>query len=65
MTLFAKWDLGSGLSTTIEGEEVIKTEYYNLQGQMIKYPVLNNVYLVKKTFASQKTEVVKAIYKLK
>ena len=64
--LFAKWeDIGTGLSTAFEGEEVIKTEYFNLQGQMIKHPVINNVYLVRKTFASQKTEVVKAIYKQK
>ena len=62
MTLYAKWeDIETGVSSVIDGE-VIKTEYFNLQGQMIKYPVLNNVYLVKKTFASQKTEVNKIVY---
>ena len=66
ITLFAKWeDVGTGISSANETDEVIKTEYFNLQGQMIKHPVVNNVYLVRKTFASQNTEVVKAIYQLK
>ena len=66
ITLFAKWeDVGTGVSLAIENEEVIKTEYFNIQGQMIKYPVINNVYLVRKTYASQNTKVVKEIYRVK
>ena len=41
---------------------MINTEYYNLQGKKIMHPVINHVYIVKKTFATKKTEVTKAVY---
>ena len=62
ITLYAKWDTGTDVSLNLNNDEVINTEYYNLQGQKIMHPVINHVYIVKKTFATKKTEVTKAVY---
>jgi outer membrane protein assembly factor BamB len=42
-------------------DPVVGTEYYNLQGQKVQYPVRNNLYIVKKTHSSGKTDTVKII----
>jgi hypothetical protein len=63
ITLFAKWDTSTGLNFGTEKDEPLSTEYFSLQGQMVKRPVEGGVYLVKKTYTSQKTEVVKVVYR--
>ena len=62
MTLYAKWDTGTGVSTNFENEEVINIEYFNVQCQKVNQPVRNTVYFVKKTYASQKTQVDKIVF---
>jgi hypothetical protein len=46
---------------TLTKDVVIATEYYNLQGIKIQQPASNGIYMVKKKYASQKTEVTKII----
>lgn len=62
MTLHAKWDTETSVFTNFENEEVINIEYFNLQGQKVNKPVRNTVYFVKKTYASQKTQVDKIVF---
>jgi hypothetical protein len=42
-------------------DPVIHTEYYNLQGQKVQYPVRNSLYIVKKTHSSGQVDTVKII----
>jgi hypothetical protein len=56
-------DMPTGIDA-ITGKEnadnrVIKTHYYTLQGTEIRQPVAGGIYIVKKIYASQKTEVKK------
>ena len=60
-TLYAKWDTSTGIS--IVNDKLISTEYFTLQGQRLDRPTHNGVYLIKKTYASSKTEIVKVVYK--
>lgn len=59
ITLYAKWDTGTGLNAV--NDELISTEFYTLQGQKLENPIENGIYLVKKTYASQKTEIIKIV----
>lgn len=60
-TLYAKWDTSTGIS--IVNDELISTEYFTLQGQRLGRPSHNGVYLIKRTYASRKTEIEKVVYK--
>lgn len=62
-TLYAKWDTGTGINTV--ADELISTECFTLQGQRLERPVENGIYLIRKSYASGKTEVVKVVYKKK
>ena len=42
---------------------VINTEYFTLQGVKVDRPIENGVYLMKRSYISGKTEVIKAFYK--
>lgn len=53
----------TGMDDILNCEATIATEYYNLQGQMITSPQPGNIYLVKKTYESGKTQVVKQFVK--
>lgn len=62
--LYAKWESATSLNS-VEGDIIVKVEYYTLQGLKIEQPELNNIYIVKKIYASQKTEIVKTIFNKK
>ncbi|GHU68608.1 hypothetical protein FACS189413_05910 [Bacteroidia bacterium] len=62
--------LGTGAITGLENittgnvsDPVIETHYYNLQGMQIRRPLDNEIYLVKKIFASKKVEITKTFNK--
>jgi uncharacterized repeat protein (TIGR02543 family) len=61
ITLYAKWDIVTGLNPTVATDAVVSVEYYTLQGQKVAQPV-DGIYLVKKTHASNKVSVEKVIY---
>ncbi len=53
-------DIETGLNPTqAEPAKVIEVHYYNLQGMEIQEPVKGNVYIVKRLYDSQQTEVTK------
>lgn len=61
LTLYAGWDPGTGLNAA--NNTVINTEYFTLQGVKVDRPIENGVYLMKRSYISGKTEVIKAFYK--
>jgi hypothetical protein len=55
----------TGLKSTIaamNNDPVVATRYYNLQGKEIRYPVNNEIYIVKKIHASNNTDITKILY---
>jgi hypothetical protein len=56
-------ELPTSIENTLNSSDpVVSVRYYNLQGVEEKRPQRNQLYIVKKTYASQKTEVVKTYY---
>ncbi|GHT08999.1 hypothetical protein FACS189426_06090 [Bacteroidia bacterium] len=59
--------LGMDVATALENirlnDHVIKTEYYTLQGIRVQQPTIPGIYIVKKVYASQETEITKTFYK--
>lgn len=52
--------LTTSAETSLEGnDELVALEYYTLQGLKVELPLTPGIYVQKKTYASQKTEVVK------
>ncbi|NDW18899.1 hypothetical protein D0T53_08230 [Dysgonomonas sp. 216] len=47
----------------VDGEEVIAVKYYTTQGIEVLNPIVGEIYIVKKTYESQRTEVSKVIFK--
>jgi len=55
-------DPGTGFDEIIAADPVICEKYYTLQGVEVQKPVVNGIYLVKKTYASKRVEVVKKVF---
>jgi hypothetical protein len=59
--------IGTGAGTSINApvtvDPVIATKHYNLQGIEIQTPEDGRIYIVKKTYASSKTDVSKTVFK--
>ena len=53
---------GSSIKTVLSNDRLLKTAHYTLQGVLIPSPNRAGVYIVKKTYASGKTEASKIIY---
>ncbi|GHT76928.1 hypothetical protein FACS189463_2890 [Bacteroidia bacterium] len=49
----------------LRGDQVISTRYFTIQGIEIQRPVENEIYIVKKQYASQLQETTKIIYTIK
>jgi hypothetical protein len=57
-------NISVGVDNAIDNDAVIQTEYFTLQGLRVVRPVENGFYLIRKTYASERTEVIKAFYKV-
>jgi hypothetical protein len=64
-TLTCLEKFATGVESATADDQVIRVEYYNLQGMRISAPVANGIYIVKKVFASQKVKTEKLFYKNK
>jgi phage gp45-like len=63
VTATYKNDTGSDMASSTINEEPVAVRYYTIQGVEVTAPAENNLYIVKKVYASKKSDVSKVIYK--